>query len=262
MPTNKSNNNKIGKAFAIGTNIEYNGKSYEVTESNQCCDCSLATICSSNDKSSSITGDLLREERIKIFGECSSLRRPDTKSVVFVEVPKDDSKDNSKYDYYKISPLWVYNNPTQLRPIELVLPNGHEIDVESSDLSKGIIRFKRKWLTIEEMYKLKPIVACEYVIPSIAINSSSRKKIVSLANLMDIARYFNGDWNYNANSDECGYMIAYDKTTTEICDYQVININADTDMYFGNVMFKNEADAQYVIDNPNFRDILDNIFKV
>lgn len=27
-------------------------------------------------------------------------------------------------------------------------------------------------------------------------------------------------------------------------------------------MFKNEADAQYVIDNPNFRDILDNIFKV
>ena len=95
--------------------------------------------------------------------------------------------------------------------------------------------------------KLKPIVTCEYVIPSIAINASSRKKIVSLANLMDIARYFNGDWNYNANSDECGYMIAYDKTTTDICGYQVININADTDMYFGNVMFKNEADAQYVI---------------
>lgn len=36
----------------------------------------------------------------------------------------------------------------------------------------------------------------------------------------------------------------------------------DTDMYFGNIMFKNEADVQYVIDNPNFRDILDNIFKV
>lgn len=33
-------------------------------------------------------------------------------------------------------------------------------------------------------------------------------------------------------------------------------------MYFGNIMFKNEADAQYVIDNPNFRNILDNIFKV
>lgn len=259
MPTNRKND-EVGKAFDIDTKIEYMNKLYEVRESNSCCDCSLATICSSSDISAGDRNDdaLSRDKRINIFGECSSLRRLDKKSVVFVEVPKDDSN----YDYYKISPLWVYNNPTQLRPIEVVLPNGHEIDVESSDLSKGIIRFKRKWLTIEEMYKLKPIVACEYVIPSIAINSSSRKKIVSLANLMDIARYFNGDWDYNANSDECGYMIAYDKTTTEICGYQVININADTDMYFGNVMFKNEADAQYVIDNPNFRDILDNIFKV
>lgn len=33
-------------------------------------------------------------------------------------------------------------------------------------------------------------------------------------------------------------------------------------MIDANIMFKNEADAQYVIDNPNFRDILDNIFKV
>lgn len=40
------------------------------------------------------------------------------------------------------------------------------------------------------MYKLKPIVACEYVIPSTIINVSNSKKIVSLANLMDIARYF------------------------------------------------------------------------
>lgn len=263
MPSNRSNSER-GKAFDIDTKIEYMNKLYEVRESNQCCDCSLATICSSSDISAGDRNNdaLSRDKRINIFGECSSLRRLDKKSVVFVEIPKDDSKDNSKYEYYKISPLWVYNNPTQLRPIEVVLPNGHEIDVESSDLSKGIIRFKRKWLTIEEMYKLKPIVACEYVIPSIAINASSRKKIVALANLMDIARYFNGDWNYNANSDECGYMIAYDKTTTEICGYQVININADTDMYFGNVMFKNEADAQYVIDNPNFRDILDSIFKV
>lgn len=263
MPSNRSNAER-GKAFDIDTKIEYMNKLYEVRESNQCCDCSLATICSSSDISTGDRNDdaLSRDKRINIFGECSSLKRLDKKSVVFVEISKDDSKDNSKYEYYKISPLWVYNNPTQLRPIELVLPNGHEIDVESSDLSKGIIRFKRKWLTIEEMYKLKPIVACEYVIPSIAINASSRKKIVALANLMDIARYFNGDWNYNANSDECGYMIAYDKTTTETCCYQVTNINADIDMYFGNVMFKNEADAQYVIDNPNFRDILDSIFKV
>ena len=45
-----------------------------------------------------------------------------------MELPKDDSKDNSKYEYYKISPLCVYNNPTQLRPIELALPKGYVID--------------------------------------------------------------------------------------------------------------------------------------
>ena len=263
MPSNRSNSER-GKAFDIDTKIEYMNKLYEVRESNSCCDCSLATICSSSNISAGDRNDdaLSRYKRINIFGECSSLRRLDKKSVVFVEIPKDDSKDTSKDKYYKIEPLFRDDNPSKLKSVEFDLPNGYIIDKDNSDLDKGIIRFKRKWLTIEEMYKLKPIVACEYVIPSIAINASSRKKIVSLANLMDIARYFNGDWNYNANSDECGYMIAYDKTKTTDDSYQIVHINSDTDMYFGNIMFKNEADAQYVIDNPNFRDILDNIFKV
>lgn len=263
MPSNRSNSER-GKAFDIDTKIEYMNKLYEVRESNYCCDCSLATICSGSDIYAGDRNDdaLSRDKRINIFGECSSLRRLDKKSVVFVEISKDDSKDDSKDKYYKITPLYRDDNPSKLKSVEFDLPNGYVIDKDNSDLDKGIIRFKRKWLTIEEMYKLKPIVTCEYVIPSTIINVSNSKKIVSLANLMNIARYFNGDWNYNANSDECGYMIAYDKTTTDICGYQVININADTDMYFGNVMFKNEADAQYVIDNPNFRDILDNIFKV
>lgn len=263
MPSNRSNSER-GKTFDIDTKIEYMNKLYEVRESNSCCDCSLATICSSSNISAGDRNDdaLSRYKRINIFGECSSLRRLDKKSVVFVEISKDDSKDDSKDKYYKITPLYRDDNPSKLKSVEFDLPNGYVIDKDNSDLDKGIIRFKRKWLTIEEMYKLKPIVACEYVIPSIAINTSSRKKIVSLANLMDIARYFNGDWNYNANSDECGYMIAYDKTRTTDDSYQIVHINSDTDMYFGNIMFKNEADVQYVIDNPNFRDILDNIFKV
>lgn len=263
MPSNRSNSER-GKAFDIDTKIEYMNKLYEVRESNSCCDCSLATICSSSNISACDRNDdaLSRDKRINIFGECSSLRRLDKKSVVFVEISKDDSKDNSKDKYYKIEPLFRDDNPSKLKSVEFDLPNGYVIDKDNSDLDKGIIRFKRKWLTIEEMYKLKPIVACEYVIPSIAITASSRKKIVSLANLMNIARYFNGDWNYNANSNECGYMIAYDKTRTTDDSYQIVHINSDTDMYFGNIMFKNEADAQYVIDNPNFRDILDNIFKV
>lgn len=259
MPSNRSNN-EIGKAFAIGTKIEYMNKLYEVTESGSCCDCSLATICSSSDISAGDRNDnaLSREERIKIFGQCSHVRRPDTKSVVFVEIPKDNTKDK----YYKIEPIFRDDNPSKLKSVEFDLPNGYVIDKDNSDLDKGIIRFKRKWLTIEEMYNLKPIVACEYLSPSIAVNVSTRKKIVAIINLMDIANYFNGDWEYTTNADKCGYMIAYDKTTTEPYGYQILHINSNTNMYFGNIMFKNEADAQYVIDNPNFRSILDVIFKV
>ena len=259
MPSNRSNNER-GKAFAIDTKIEYMNKLYEVRESNSCCDCSLATICSSSDISAGDRNDdvLSRDKRINIFGECSHVRRPDTKSVVFVEIPKDNTNDK----YYKIEPLFRDDNPSKLKSVEFDLPKGYVIDKDNSDLDKGIIRFKRKWLTIEEMYNLKPVVACEYLSPSIAVSVPTRKKIVAIINLMDIANYFNGGWKYTTNVDKCGYMIAYDKTTTEPYGYQIVHINSNTDMYFGNIMFKNEADAQYVIDNPNFRSILDVIFKV
>ena len=260
MPSNRSNSER-GKAFDIDTKIEYMNKLYEVRESNSCCDCSLATICSSSNISTGDRNDdaLSRDKRINIFGECSSLKRPDTKSVVFVEIPKDDSKDNSKYEYYKISPLWVYNNPAQLRPIELVLPKGYVIDKEHSDLDKGIIRFKNKWLSLEQLYKIAK--ESHYITNRSAIKEFSDGKLVALANLMDIVRYFNGDWNYDFTKGETGYMIVYDTTMTEP-SYIVCKFNSVTKAYYGNPIFKNEADAQYVINNPNFRDILDNIFKV
>ena len=151
MPTNRKND-EVGKTFAIGTKIEYDGKSYEVTESNQCCDCTLAPICSSSDISAGDRNDnaLSRDKRINIFGECSSLRRLDKKSVVFVEVPNSTSKD----EYYKIIPLWIDDNSTELKPIEFDLPKNYVIDKEHSDLDKGIIRFKNKWLSLEQMYNM------------------------------------------------------------------------------------------------------------
>lgn len=268
MPTNRKND-EVGKAFAIGTKIEYDGKSYKVIESDSCDDCSIANICSSSDIFGGIDigTTLFRDKRINIFGECSSLKRPDTKSVVFAEVYKKDSKDNSNYDYYKISPLFVYNNPTQLRPIELVLPKDYIIDKEHSDLDKGIIRFKNKWLSLEQMYNMAKATNYHTCLSEIKDSTGDktcevREKLISLSNFMDIARYFNGNWEYHNSGNNCGYIIAYDKTKTTDDGYQVVHINSDTDMYFGDIIFKNEADAQYVIDNPNFRDILDKIFKV
>lgn len=256
MPSNRSNN-EIGKAFAIGTKIEYMNKLYEVTESGSCCDCSLATICSSSDISASDRNDdaLSRDKRINIFGECSHVRRPDTKSVVFVEIPKD----NTKNKYYKIEPLFRDDNPSKLKSVEFDLPNGYVIDKDNSDLDKGIIRFKRKWLTIEQLYKLAK--ESNHVTHRDSINSFTDIDLVALSNLMDIARYFNGDWKYNITKGDVGYSIAYYKFV-EAPHYSVCKIDNSVYTYYGSPVFKNEADAQYVIDNPNFRDILDIIFKL
>ena len=260
MPTNRKND-EVGKAFAIGTKIEYNGKSYEVIESNQCCDCSLATICSSSDISAGDRNDdaLSRDQRINIFGECSSLRRPDTKSVVFVEVPT-----TKKQDVYNVSPLYKTNN--ELMPILIDLPNGYVIDKEHSDLDKGIIRFKNKWLSLEQLYKLAKDNNYHTYLSEIKDSTGDktyevREKLIALANLMDIARYFNGNWKYDVTKENVGYLISYDRFVKEPC-YNIRKNNSTVDVYYGNPVFKNEADAQYVIDNPNFREVLDKIFKV
>lgn len=264
MSTNKRNN-KV-KEFAVGTRIKYNGKLYEVIENVNCADCSIANICSNNNVDNKTGYGLSVDKRLNIFGVCSSDDRYDSKSVVFVEIPNNKSKDNSKYEYYRILPLFAYNNPTQLRPIELVLPNCHEIDVESSDLSKGIIHFKRKWLNLEQLYKLAKDNNYHTCLSEIKDSTGDktcevREKLIALANLMDIARYFNGNWKYDFAKEDVGYAIAYYKFV-EPPHYSVCKIDKSCFTYYGSPVFKNEADAQYVIDNPNFRDILDIIFKV
>ena len=254
MPT--KSDNEI-KEFAIGTKIEYNSKLYEVVEQKFCDGCSLTHICPNNDvvKHTDYSNLLSRDERIKIFGECSSIRRKDRKSVVFKEIPKDNTKDK----YYNVIPLWRDDNPSKLKSVEFDLPNDYVIDKDNSDLDKGIIRFKRKWLTLEELYKLSKDNV--YFTNRDAIKDFCNNKIVTLANLMDIARYFNGDWKYDAIKEDVGWVIAYDISIKEP-HYGVRKINGATDVYYGNPVFKNKADAQYVIDNPNFRDVLDIIFKV
>ena len=255
MPTKR----KDFKEFSIGTKIEYMNKLFEVTESNQCCDCSLATICSSSDISAGDRNDdaLSRDQRINIFGECSSLRRYDSKSVVFVEVPMNKS-DNNTINSNIIQPL-VEADGT-VKDLQIKVPTNFKIDVEASDLDKGIIRFKNKWLTLEQLYKNYKNREYHFAYRDY-IKDFSNNKLVAIANLMDIASYFNKGWSYDVNQDVVGYLISYDRFVKEPC-YNIRKNDSTTDVYYGNPVFKNEADAQYVIDNPNFRSILDLIFKV
>lgn len=264
METNKNNSNKV-KLFAIGTKIEYNGKLYEVRESNQCCDCSLATICSGSDISAGDRNDdvLFRDKRINIFGECSSVRRPDTKSVVFVEVPTTKSNNNI-INSNIIQPL-VESDGT-VKALQIKAPTNFDIDVKASDLTKGIIKFKNKWLTLDRLYKSAKDNNYHTYLSEIKDSKDDksctvRDKLIALSNLMDIASYFNGGWEYNVTEEVVGYSIAYYKFV-EKPHYSVCKIDNSVYTYYGNPVFKNEADAQYVIDNPNFRDVLDMIFKV
>ena len=173
---------------------------------------------------------------ISFLGDCSPKYRTDGKSVIFKEI-------NTNME--------IKNNQ-----LTIDIPEGMEIDLENSDLAKGIVKFKKKDITYDDILQ-----ACPTNFSGLRVRTHCIDKILAISQLMNIAKYFNGDWEYSTNVDKCGYMIAYDKTTMEPYSYQIVNINSNTDMYFGNIMFKNEADAQYVIDNPNFRSILDAIYK-
>ena len=248
MPTKRNNETK---EFAIGTKIEYDSKLYEVVEQKFCNECSLTHICPNNDvvKHTDYSNLLSRDERIKIFGECSSLGRKDRKSVIFKEISADD--------VYDIDVL--YKNDKELLPIKINIPSGYVIDEERSNLTNGIIKFKRKWLSIEDIYRL--VKENDYLTYRSSIVSFRDGKLIALANLMDITRYFNGNWNYDITKGDIGYMIAYDASMIEPY-YSIRKIDSVTKPYYGNPVFKNEDDARYVIDNPHFRVILDKIFKV
>lgn len=261
MSVKKKRKDYNHKDFAVGTKIEYNNKLYEVVKSNTCENCSISSFCSASDN---YVPSLLipRDKLLSTLGKCSAIDRTDGTSVVFKEIPKDDSKD----EYHMIIPLLAVDNPSKLRPVEFDLPNGYVIDKEHSDLDKGIIRFKSKWLTLEQIYNVAKATNYHTYLSEIKDSTDDktctvREKLIALANLMDIASYFNGGWEYDVTEEVIGYSIAYYKFV-EKPHYSVCKLDTSVYTYYGNPLFKNEADAQYVIDNPNFRDVLNMIFKL
>lgn len=149
--------------------------------------------------------------------------------------------DNTNIIFKEVNNMEIKNNQ-----LTIDIPEGMEIDLENSDLAKGIIKFRDKWLTLEHGSTKEDCYG---------IKDYHNNKLVAIANLMDIARYFNGDWNYNANDDKTmGYAIYY--STHGVYHYTALS--PQTSVY---PMFKNKDDAEYVITNPNFRSILDAIYK-
>lgn len=87
------------------------------------------------------------------------------------------------------------------------IPEGMEIDLENSNLAKGIIKFKQSIITYKDVEDtLKLGINCK----SMLVNKNNVSKLVTLSKLMNIAKYYNKDWNPNLRSlEESKYYIYY-----------------------------------------------------
>ena len=200
----------------IGEIFTYNGKTYQVVKSNMCMDCAFKeNECS-----------ILRSR----IGLCTTGTRSDKTDVVFKEIKDMEIKNNQ---------------------LTIDIPEGMEIDLENSDLAKGIVKFKKKDITYDDILQ-----ECPTNFSGLRVRNHCLNKIIAISQLMNIAKYYNGDWNPNWRSlMEPKYYIYYN-TRSNI--YGVANASSTN---YSNIYFRLDKDAQAVIDNPNFRDILDTIYK-
>lgn len=199
----------------IGEIFTYNGKMYQVVKSDICENCAFRE----NDCS------IIRSR----IGLCVSSIRFDKTNVVFKEINNMEIKNNQ---------------------LTIDIPEGMEIDTENSSLAEGIIKFKSKCITYSKIINSFNSITNT----NVYIHSSDTKALKAIAQLMNIAKYYNGDWKPNwSDSSEYKYFIVYNNNTY-IVDYNWASI-------YNKIYFKNKKDAQSVIDNPNFRAILNAIYK-
>ena len=131
-------------------------------------------------------------------------------------------------------------------------PEGMEIDIENCDLKNCIIKFKKKELRYEDIENSLDLKGNRTGIP---VDENNAFKLCATDRLMNIARYYNGDWKPDWSSVENKYYIIYSHHS------QCYTTDCKTFIDINTVYFKCEKDAQAVIGNHNFREILDAIYK-
>lgn len=165
------------------------------------------------------------------LGHCVIGSRTDKVSIIFKEVKK----------YMDIK-----NNQLTIN-----IPEGMEIDIQNSNLKAGVIKFKKK--EIDYLDVCTSLGSDTKLLP---ITTTNCEKVKAIDKLIDIANYYNRSWKPDwGNKDELKFYIAFDAESsyyTVKCRYM---------MSYNIVYFKNRKDAQAVIDNHNFREILNAIYK-
>ena len=160
------------------------------------------------------------------------------------------------------------------KEVKIQVPEGYEIDKENSTFE--CVKFKpiKKHVTYEDVCNTifvnedthfisdggcihKNILPNwdNEIIPSknIVTNKKQLEKILALNQLLNIAKYYNILHTINIGNN----TIMYDGVN------QIYVTSSTSTMYSRGikVIFNRQEDAQAVIDNPNFREILDMVYK-
>ena len=208
---------KLGEVFTC------NGKLYQVVKGFSCNGCAFIK-----------NGNCYLAD--KLLGPCAYTERTDKTSVIFKLINNMEIKNNQ---------------------LTIDVPEGMEIDLENSNLAKGIIKFKNDNITLEDIYKDDNT---DYAANLVILSENKLfNKLLCIARLIDIANYYNKGWKPDFNNKTTyKYVIQYNGIENKHTHYSV-----DYDVCLNRccVYFKNQEDAQAVIDNPNFRNILDVIYK-
>lgn len=159
----------------------------------------------------------------------------------------------------------------ETKELKIEAPKGYEIDKENSTFE--CIKFKpiKKDITYEDICnkifdeKYYYIDSCGEIqwnrtiyVKDInnATNKKQLKRLLALNQLLNIAEYYN---RLHTKIDKC-YNILYDMR------FKGYRVNTASAWYRNSLtgieaLFNRTEDAQAVIDNPNFREILDTIYK-
>lgn len=200
----------------VGEVFTCNGKTYKVIKTSACKDCAFKVqLC---------------EALASITGTCIPGERTDNTSVSFKEINNMEIKNNQ---------------------LTIDIPEGMEIDLESSDLTKGTIKFKPKNITYDDILQAYATDFGGLRVPNHCID-----KVLAISRLANIAKYYNKNWRPSwVSPGQLKYYIYYSNENNK---YQ---IGATTRCDYGAIYFRLRDYTQAVIDNPNFRDILDAIYK-
>ena len=232
------------KTLPIGTIFTYNGNKYKVCKDDDCH--YTCNKCAFN----GINCDTIKGIR----GNCIFSSRIDHAQIYYVQI-NDETMNEDSDNSSIITPIFNTNN--SLNDLHIDCPKGYSIDVENSDLSKGIIKFKDANITLED---IPSIIRDDIKINAFISKSSTYynylKKLKAIATLIDIAKYYNKAWKPDWNNNiEVKYHIVFDYFD------DMYKTRSKSQTSNNVIYFANREDAQAVINNPNFRYILDTIYK-